>query len=465
MSVLHGICRIMKLSKHSSQSFPTLDAINAMYDDQFRNQPVQPDGGRFKFIAEFLEKEAVLLFEQEGAEFFEGIRRVFKFETPEIHDRDKFAWFRDEEFARETLAGMNPLSIQLVRAVAKKKLFMLDYHDLYLPFVNKVRQLEGTTLYGARALFFLAGDDTLRPIAIELTRPKSASKPQWREVFTPASAHEASITGSWQWQLAKAHVVSLDTGYHQLVSHWLRTHCCVEPYIIAANRQLSQMHPIYRLLHPSFRFTMEINAQARSLLINADGIIESTFSPGKYSMDGNQLGGLRRAVAWAFDYVAHYYPGAADIVDDVELQAWWDEVRTKGHADKKDEPWWPKLDCHESLVQTLSTIMWVASAHHAAVNFSQYPFGGYVPNRPYIARINMPSEMGADGNGMHAFMEAPDKVLLDTLPSQHQSALVMAILDLLSSHSSGEEYLGTYQDPAWEQNGKINKAFEDQARP
>uniref|UniRef100_A0A453MPK1 Lipoxygenase domain-containing protein n=1 Tax=Aegilops tauschii subsp. strangulata TaxID=200361 RepID=A0A453MPK1_AEGTS len=268
-----------------------------------------------------------------------------------------------------------------MQAVAKKKLFMLDYHDLYLPFVNKVRQLEGTTLYGSRALFFLAGDGTLRPIAIELTRPKSASKPQWREVFTPASGHKASITGSWQWQLAKAHVVCLDTGYHQLVSHWLRTHCCVEPYIIAANRQLSQMHPIYRLLAPSFRFTMEINAQARKLLINADGIIESTFSPGKYSMEISSAAYaeqwqfdkealpedlIRRGMAvrgedgklelaiedypyandgllvwdaikqWASDYVAHYYACAADIVDDVELQAWWKEVRTKGHADKKD---------------------------------------------------------------------------------------------------------------------------------
>lgn len=64
----------------------------------------------------------------------------------------------------------------------------------------------------------------------------------------------------------------------------LRTHCSVEPYVIAANRQLSQMHPIYRLLHPHFRFTMEINAKARAALINADGIIESSFSPGKYSM-------------------------------------------------------------------------------------------------------------------------------------------------------------------------------------
>lgn len=45
------------------------------------------------------------------------------------------------------------------------------------------------------------------------------------------------------------------------------------------------MHPIYRLLHPHFRYTMEINALARQALINAEGIIERCFSPGKYSLE------------------------------------------------------------------------------------------------------------------------------------------------------------------------------------
>jgi hypothetical protein len=45
------------------------------------------------------------------------------------------------------------------------------------------------------------------------------------------------------------------------------------------------MHPIYRLLHPHFRYTMEINARARGKLISADGIIESSFAPKKYCIE------------------------------------------------------------------------------------------------------------------------------------------------------------------------------------
>ena len=99
----------------------------------------------------------------------------------------------------------------------------------------------------------------------------------------------------------KSQLLSLIFGILSLYFCRLRTHCCTEPYIIAANRQLSAMHPIYRLLHPHFRYTMEINALARESLINAGGIIESAFSPAKYS---TELGSAAYNQLWRFDMEA-----------------------------------------------------------------------------------------------------------------------------------------------------------------
>ena len=70
-----------------------------------------------------------------------------------------------------------------------------------------------------------------------------------------------------------------------LFTYRLRTHAVVEPFVIAANRQLSVIHPIYKLLYPHFRDTMFINALAREDLINAGGILESTVFPGKFAME------------------------------------------------------------------------------------------------------------------------------------------------------------------------------------
>ncbi|KAL6125092.1 hypothetical protein ACLB2K_077600 [Fragaria x ananassa] len=71
---------------------------------------------------------------------------------------------------------------------------------------------------------------------------------------------------------------------------------------------------------------------------------------------------------WVSDYVNHYYPDSELVGFDQELQAWWYEVRNKGHKDKKDEPWWPNLKTQEDVIHVLITIIWVTSGHHAAVN-------------------------------------------------------------------------------------------------
>lgn len=452
---------------------------------------------------------------------------------------DKFAWFRDAEFARQTLAGINPCTINLVtewplkskldpevygpaeslittelvereiggimtveEAVKQKKLFILDYHDLLLPFVGKVRQLKGTTLYGSRTLFFLMPGGTLRPLAIELTRPPIDGKPQWKGVFDPCW----DATGLWLWRLAKSHVLAHDSGYHQLVSHWLRTHCCTEPYILATHRQLSAMHPIHRLLQPHLRYTMEINALAREALINADGIIEKVFFPGKYALELSSAAyhqlwrfdlealpadlinrgmavedptaphGLKLTIEdypyandglllwdaikqWVTDYVPHYYPESSLVESDTELQAWWTEIKTVGHGDKKDEPWWPVLKTTDDLIGILTTIIWITSGHHAAVNFGQFDFGAYFPNRPTIARVPMPTEE-PDEEEKKQFLERPEAFLLKSFPSQVQATVCMTVLDVLSNHSPDEEYIGGEIKPYWACNKVINAAFE-----
>lgn len=78
----------------------------------------------------------------------------------------------------------------------------------------------------------------------------------------------------------------------------MRIHACVEPYIIGTHRQLSSMHPIYKLLHPHMRYTLQVNAFSRKTFISADGIVEALDSAGKYGME---LSSAAYKNLWRFD--------------------------------------------------------------------------------------------------------------------------------------------------------------------
>lgn len=504
--------------------------------------------GCFSEIDRLYREGRILKFDQ-GRDIFKNLvlpkiikrlretgEQLLRYETPGIISRDRFAWLRDNEFARQVLAGVNPVNIERLKefpivskldpavygspesaikaenieaelrgmsveqALEENRLFMLDYHDAYMPFVGKINSLEGRKVYASRTLFLLTDQGTLKPIIIELSLPPTIPGGQSKRVFT--NGHDS--TSYWLWKLAKAHVASNDAGIHQLVNHWLRTHACTEPYIIAAHRQLSFMHPIFKLLLPHMRYTMEINALARQSLINGGGVIESCFTPGKYSMemsasaydkqwrfdmealpadlirrgmafeDPTKPHGLRLVIEdypyaadgllvwsaikeWVEDYISIYYSEPNSIPGDIELQAWWNEAVNKGHYDKRNESWWPKLKTKEDLAGVLTTIIWVASGQHAALNFGQYPYGGYVPNRPCLTRKLIPKENDPD---YKQFISNPQSIFLASMPTQLQATKTMAVVDTLSTHSPDEEYLGKRHESRWTNDQRVQGAFQ-----
>ncbi|KAJ7561183.1 hypothetical protein O6H91_03G017200 [Diphasiastrum complanatum] len=458
-----------------------------------------------------------------------GDPSLLRYPVPQVIANDELAWISDKEFARQVLAGLNPLTIQslkvfpptsaldpatygpqisaitashlepqleglnLQQALDQDKLFIVDYNDLYLLYLTKINAQSGSQAYASRTIFYLTDDGTLKPIAIELTLPPtpSTAASSLRRVFTPP----LSDSKDWLWELAKVHVATNDSGYHQLVSHWLTTHAVIEPFVIAAQRQLSALHPLNIFLLPHFKNTMAINSSARKLLINAGGIIENTFTTGEHSMEITSVAyrdswrfdqqglpgdlisrgmavvdpsakyGLRLLIAdypfavdgldiWdatekcVKDYVDIYYKDDATILADQELQLWWSEARNVGHGDKKAEQWWPQASTKSDLVSILTTIIWIASAHHAAVNFGQYAYGGYMPNHPTITRRLVPEEGSKE---YVELLQDPEKFLLSSVNGRMQATIVLSTIELLSKHAKEEEYLG-YRISNWTDN-------------
>ncbi|KAJ9563135.1 hypothetical protein OSB04_008295 [Centaurea solstitialis] len=466
-----------------------------------------------------------------------SINSMFKFETPKNLLWDTTSFVRDDELGRQTLAGMNPISIEKLKvfppvskldpsiygptesdlkeehivghlnglsvqqAIDENKLFVLDYHDIYLPFLERINAQEGRKSYGTRTIFFLTTMGTLNPIAIELSLPPDDSNISSRQVLTPP----VDATTNWLWQLGKAHVCSNDAGVHQLINHWLRIHACMEPFIIATHRHLSSLHPIFKLLNPHMRHTIAINATARESLICEDGTIERDFSPGKYSMEmacaayrdwwrfdleGLPADLIRRGMAvpddskphgltlliedypyandglliWSaiqelvHSYVSHYYPEENAVISDKELQSWYNEAINVGHADLNDANWWPKLCTPNKLIEILTILIWISSAQHASLNFGQYHYGGYVPKRPPLMQKLIPQVHEPEYAN---FMADPQGYFLASLPSLFQSTKYMAIIDIISAHSRDEEYIGDIKDVCtnWPNEPKIIEAF------
>ncbi|KAI5071291.1 hypothetical protein GOP47_0013542 [Adiantum capillus-veneris] len=536
-SFSHGAIPVIERMLEGKKSFDNMDDIKDLYANgvNLHSNDIMPLSEQEK-LAGLLEPFEIL---KEIVDPETEDPHILTFPKPQLIQENEKAWSEDDEFARQMLAGLSPMVIERMRefpimskldpdiygertsairadhllknlhgltiheALAQHRLYIVDFHDVFLPYIERINALEGKA-YASRTVLFLTKEGILKVLAIELSLPPTKDKPKSSRVFLPpsSSSHE-----NLKWQLAKAHVATNDAGYHQLVSHWLQTHASIEPFIIATNRHLSAMHPLNVFLVPHFKNTMNINAIARKILVNAytgqfliGGIIERAFSPGRYSMElssvaykswrfneqGLPADLLKRGMAvkdpsakyglqllvedypfavdgleiwwaiskWVKEYVEIFYKDAETVKKDVELQRWWKEVTEVGHGDTK-EGWVDMKDVSE-LEEVLTTLIWLASAHHAAVNFGQYTYAGYMPNRPTMGRMLIPEEGDEEH---HLMLSNPEGFFFRAVSTRTQAIIVMAILEILSTHANDEEYLGQRTEtPYWSTDEEVLNA-------
>ncbi|KAM3200134.1 hypothetical protein P3L10_032495 [Capsicum annuum] len=115
------------------------------------------------------------------------------------------------------------------------------------------------------------------------------------------------------------------------------------------------------------------------------------------------------------------------------------------------------MQTREELIHSLTIIIWMSSALHAAINFGQYPYGGFSPNRPGMSRRLIPDPGTAEYEELKT---NPVKGYSKTISPQFQTLIGIAVLEVLSIHSSDEFFLGQREAAEWTKDKEALKTFE-----
>ncbi|XP_032769849.1 arachidonate 12-lipoxygenase, 12S-type [Rattus rattus] len=376
-----------------------------------------------------------------------------------VHQR----WQEDELFGYQFLNGANPmllrrstslpsrlvlppgteeLQAQLEKELKDGCLFEADFILLDGIPANVIR---GEQQYLAAPLVMLRMDPSgkLLPMAIQIQPPNPSSPAP--TLFLPSDPPLA-------WLLAKIWVRNSDFQLQELQFHLLNTHLVAEVIAVATMRCLPGLHPIFKLLVPHIRYTMEINTRSRTQLISDGGIFDQVVSTG----GGGHVQLLTRAVAqltycslcppddlatrgllripsalYAQDalqlwevtarYVngmVHLFYQSDDIVrGDPELQAWCREITEVGLCHAQDRGFPVSFQSRAQLCHFLTMCVFTCTSQHAAINQGQLDWYGWVPNAPCTMR--MPPPTSKDDVTMETIM--------GSLPDVQKSCLQMTI--------------------------------------
>jgi arachidonate 15-lipoxygenase len=249
----------------------------------------------------------------------------------------------------------------------------------------------------------------LIPIAIQLSGDDNS------RIYTPSDDEQ-------DWLYAKLCVQVADGNHHEMTTHLCRTHFIMEIFAVATARQLAETHPISLLLTPHFRFLIANNHLGRQQLVNEGGrvdnilagsLTESLTITTDYYKNWNfqessfprdlQIRGVDNPehlphypyrddgmliwdaiTKYVINYLQYFYPSAQDITEDLELQAWAQELATV--AENKGIP--EVIDNISTLADIISNLIFTCGPLHSAINYTQLDYMGFVPNQPLAAYLN-----------------------------------------------------------------------------
>lgn len=393
-------------------------------------------------------------------------------------------WKEDWFFGYQCLNGSNPRMIQrcktlpgnfpvtpdmvqsslpprtnLNKELKAGNIFLLDYAIVDGIPTNTIR---GKPQYIAAPLCLLYQhpDQGLIPIAIQLGQTPGLDTP----MFLPRDPPLA-------WVMAKLWVRHSEFQVFQVLSHLLRTHLVIEVFCVATLRQLPAVHPIYKLLAPHLRYTLEINCRGRTQLISANGIFKRVVSTGgdgllilaqreykeltyrslhpchdftdrgvshlpNYFYKEHGLMLWDAIHSFVSDMVGIFYQSDHDVQEDLELQAWIRDITQEGFTELPNFGLSSKLSTREELNTLLAIAIFTSTAQHAATNNGQFDWCAWVPNTPCTMRHPPPTDKDS------ITME----MIMATLPDVSQSCVQMAITWHLGRAQPDAIPLGQYTE-------------------
>ncbi|CAL8313272.1 unnamed protein product [Merluccius merluccius] len=439
----------------------------------------------FKFTAASGRIELKLQGLANRAESWSGIdaiSKVFRHKQTPLSEHVLQNWMKDSLFGSQFLNGVNPMVIRCCKELPENlpvtddmvhlrggrslkeemqsgNIFLCDYKVL--------DELDANTINGKQqylmaplVLLHKTPKDKLKPIAIQLKQKPSEDDP----IFFPTDS-------AYDWLLVKMFVRSADFQDHQLNSHLLRTHLLAEVFSVSLLRNLPMVHPLYKLLVPHTRYTLQINILARKLLISDEGAFNMFTSSGGTAMltilqratssitytslcikDDIKERGLESVPNFFYrddgfqiwdiihnfvqGVLGFYYEDDSSVQRDTELQVWVQDIFEHGFLSRSDSGMPQKLGTVAELVKFVTMVIFTGSAQHAAVNGGQFDYGSWMPNTPTTIRSPPPAIKG----------HLNDSGMVNALPDISTTVNGMAVLHLLSKQSSDFVPLGHYPE-------------------